>query len=113
MRVASTIFAFLFVATAVCVAGGRVMGSAEAVGRAQVVEVVTGRTTDLVVLANGYDQGFRPGTVCTVTRAGRAFGSVIVAESSEQRAIALILSLDDKARITAGDVVNLRANPRI
>ena len=113
MRVVFSILASLCVATAVCVAGGRVMESAEAVGRAQVLEVIAGRSTDLVVLANGYNQGFRPGTVCTVTRAGRALGSVIVAESSEQRAVALILSLDEKARILAGDTVNLRANPRI
>ncbi len=113
MRVASSILAAFFVATTVCVAGGRVMGSAEAVGRAAVVEVVAGRSTDLVVLGSGYNQGFRPGTVCTVTRAGRALGSVVVAESTEQRAVALILSLDDQARIANGDVVSLRANPRI
>lgn len=113
MRSAYSILAALFVATSVCVAAGRVVGSAEAVGRASVVQVVASSSTDLVVLASGYNQGFRPGNVCTVTRSGRALGSVVVAESTEQRAVALILSLDDNARIAAGDVVNLRANPRL
>jgi hypothetical protein len=112
MRFALSMSVLLASAAAVC-AGSRTMGSAESNGQANVVEVVVGRSADLVVLASGYDAGLRPGTVCTVFRAGQAFGSIVVADASEHRAVALILSLDGGARINPGDTVTLRANPRI
>ena len=112
MRLALPLSVLLASAAAVC-AGARTSGSAESNGRANVVEVVAGRSADLVVLAAGYGEGLRPGAVCTVSRAGQAFGSIVVADASERRAVALILSLDDGARIQPGDAVTLRANPRI
>lgn len=112
MRIAFSMSVLLATALAVC-AGSRALGSAESNGQAQVIEVVVGRSADLVVLASGYDVGLRPGAVCTVARAGQAFGSIVVADSSEHRAVALILSLDGGTRILAGDTVTLRANPRI
>ena len=54
--------ALLVAATAVG-AEVRVLGSAEADGKAPVVAVITARATDLVVLDGGHDRGFRPGTV--------------------------------------------------
>ena len=39
--------------------------------------------------------------------------AIVVADASEHRAVALILSLDGGARINPGDTVTLRANPRI
>jgi hypothetical protein len=48
-----------------------------------------------------------------VSRDGRAFGAVVIAEAGLRRAVALILSLDPSAAITAGDLVTLRANSRI
>lgn len=94
------------------------LGSAEADGKGAVVQVLSGRDADLVVVAGGHDRGFRPGAVCTVSRDGRPFGTVVVAESARSRSIALILSLDSAAdpaaaRIQPGDVVATRANPRI
>lgn len=112
MRFALSMSVLLASAAAVC-AGSRTLGSAESNGQANVVEVVVGRSADLVVLASGYDAGLRPGAVCTVSRAGQAFGSIVVADASERRAVALILSLDGGARINPGDTVTLRANPRI
>ena len=112
MRFALSMSVLLASAAAVC-AGSRTLGSAESNGQANVVEVVVGRSADLVVLASGYDAGLRPGTVCTVFRAGQPFGSIVVADASEHRAVALILSLDGGARINPGDTVTLRANPRI
>ena len=94
------------------------LGSAEADGKGAVVQVLAGRDADLVVVAGGHDRGFRPGAVCTVSRDGRPFGTVVVAESARARSVALILSLDpaadsSAARILPGDVVATRANPRI
>ena len=59
------------------------------------------------------DRGFRPGTVCNVSRDGRAFGALVIAEAGLHRSVALILSLDNSAGINAGDLVTPRANPRI
>ena len=112
MRNVLTMSAFLVAATAVG-AEVRALGAAEADGKAPVVAVVSARATDLVVLDGGHDRGFRPGTVCNVSRDGRAFGAVVIAEAGLRRSVALILSLDPSAAITAGDLVTLRANPRI
>jgi len=103
----------LLVAATAAGAEARVLGAAEADGKAPVVAVVSARATDLVVLEGGHDRGFRPGTVCNVSRAGRAFGAVVIAEAGRHRSVALILSLDPAAQITSGDLVTPRANPRI
>ena len=112
MRNVLAISALLGAAPAVG-AEARALGSAEADGRAPVVAVVSARSTDLVVLAAGHDRGFRPGTVCNVSRDGRAFGALVIAEAGLHRSVALILSLDNPAGIIAGDLVTPRANPRI
>lgn len=112
MRTATALLA-LFVAASADAAGSRVLGSAEADGKAPVAAVLPGRATDLVVVEGGYDRGFRPGSVCTVSRDGKAFGSVVIADATRERAVALILSLDSGTGITAGDLVSPRANPRI
>lgn len=103
----------LLVAATAVGAEARALGSADADGKAPVVAVVSARATDLVVLDGGHDRGFRPGTVCNVSRAGRVFGALVVAEAGLSRSVALILSLDDAAGIVAGDLVTPRANPRI
>ena len=113
MRFTHSIFALLVAMVLTSVADARILGSAEADGRAQVTQVIAGRSTDLVLLAGGYNCGLRPGSVCTVTRAGRALGSVIIAEANEQSAVALILSLDSSSSINSGDIITLRPNPRI
>ena len=113
MRFTDSIFA-LFVAMVLTIAAdARILGSAEAEGRAKVAQVIAGNNTDLVVVSGGYNCGLRPGAVCTVTHEGRAFGSVIVAEATEQRAVVLILSLESSTQITLGDIITLRPNPRI
>ncbi len=108
----------LLLSVAASAAGAGALGSAEADGKGAVVQVLAGRDADLVVVAGGHDRGFRPGAVCTVSRDGRPFGTVVVAEAARSRSVALILSLDPAAdataaRIRAGDVVSTRANPRI
>jgi hypothetical protein len=104
----------LLLPVAAFAAGAGALGSAEADGKGAVVQVLAGRDADLVVMAGGHDRGFRPGAVCTVSRDGRPFGTVVVAEAARSRSIALILSLDaSAARIQAGDVVAIRANPRL
>jgi hypothetical protein len=103
----------LLVAASAVGAEARVLGAAEADGKAPVVAVVSARATDLVVLGAGHDRGFRPGTICNVSRDGRALGAVVIAEAGLSRSVALILSLDAQTGILAGDLVTPRANPRI
>ncbi len=91
----------------------RVAAPAESDGRAAVLSVVAGRTADLLVLEGGYERGLRPGSVCTVSRAGAPLGAVVVAESSRSRAVALVLELAPAVSIAVGDVVSVRANPRL
>ena len=115
MRAALTM---LILSVAAFAAGAVVLGSAEADGKGSVVHVLAGRDADLVVVTGGHDRGFRPGAVCTVSRDGHPFGTVVIAESVRSRSVALILSLDPLAassspRIQPGDVVSTRANPRI
>lgn len=114
VRTASSL---LLLSVAALAVGAEALGPAEADGKGAVVQVLAGRDADLVVLAAGHDRGFRPGAVCTVSREGRPFGTVVIAEASRARAVALILSLDPApaavARIQPGDVVATRANPRI
>jgi hypothetical protein len=112
MRNVLTMSALLVAATAVG-AEVRALGAAEADGKAPVVAVASARATDLVILDGGHDRGFRPGTVCNVSRNGRAFGAVVIAEAGLHRSVALILSLETSAGILAGDLVTPRANPRI
>lgn len=113
MRFTGSILTILVATIFTVAASGRVLGSAEAEGRAKVAQVITGHNTDLVVVSGGYNCGLRPGAVCTVSHEGRALGSVIVAEATEQRAVALILSLDSSTQIMSGDIITLRPNPRI
>lgn len=112
MRLVSTLFALLVAASAVG-AEVCVLGAAEADGKASVSAVITATTSDLLVLDGGHERGIRPGAVCSVTRAGRFVGSVVIAESARHRAVALILSLEPSAQINPGDLVSPRANPRL
>jgi hypothetical protein len=92
---------------------GRALGTAGSSGRAAVSEVVLSQSADLIVLSAGYNHGFRPGSVCLVTRESKPLATIVIAEATEQRAVALILSLENQQTIAAGDAVALRANPRI
>ncbi len=112
MRFAFTCFASL-AATCLGAAESSSLGMAEADGKALVVAIQTSRATDLVILSGGYDRGFRPGAVCTVSHDGKPFGSVVIAEANRTRAVALILNLDAQSLIRPGDLVTPRANPRI
>lgn len=94
-------------------AGTAAPGSAVAAGTAPVAAVLPGESADLVVLSGGHAQGLRPGMVCSVQRAGRPVARVVVAESRETRAVALVLSVAPGESLRAGDLAEARAHPRI
>lgn len=105
--------ALLLAAVTASGAETRVLAPAESDGRALVASVAAGASADLLVLDGGYARGLRPGAVCTLSRAGAPLGSVIVAESAADRSVALVLELVPGASVVAGDLVSVRANPRL
>jgi hypothetical protein len=94
-------------------AGERAPGPAVATGVVPVAAVLPGEAADLVILDGGHAQGIRPGMVCGVSRAGRPLARLIVAESLETRAVALVLDLAPGEVLRPGDRAEARANPRI
>ncbi len=88
-------------------------GSAAALGGAEVVALRAGTDADLVVLSGGYAQGLRPGMVCAVLRQRTPVARVIIAESCEIRAVALVLAVAPGEEIRPGDQAQARAHPRI
>lgn len=89
------------------------LGPAVATGAVAVAAVLPGESADLVVLAGGHAQGLRPGMVCGVTRSGRPVARLVVAESRETRAVALVLDLVPGEVLRPGDRAEARANSRI
>jgi len=94
-------------------AAGVAPGPAAAAGAAEVAAVLPGESADLVVLSGGHLQGLRPGMVCAVDRAGRTVARVVVAESRETRAVALVLALAPGESVRPGDRAEARAHPRL
>lgn len=89
------------------------LGSAAALGGAEVLALRAGTDADLVVLSGGYAQGLRPGMVCVVLRQRASVARVIIAESRETRAVALVLAVAPGEEIRPGDQAEARAHPRI
>lgn len=75
---------------------------------AQVRKIVSGTTSDLVLLEGGYRQNIRPGMVCLVEQSGRAIAALVIAESTADHAVALILELAPRAAIKAGDTAKIK-----
>lgn len=74
-------------------------------GVSAIASVVAGADADLVVLADGYEHGLRRGMVLTASADGTAKGRLLVAETTANRAVALILELTGPAPFAAGDRV--------
>lgn len=89
------------------------LGSAAAKGGADVLALRAGTDADLVVLSGGHAQGLRPGMVCAVVRQRLLVARVIIAESHETRAVALVLAVAPGEEIRPGDYAEARAHPRI
>ena len=77
-------------------------------GRTSVFGVARGHHTDLVLLEAGYDQGFRTGALCDVSREDQPVGEIILIEVREDRAAALITELQTDQAIRSGDTVSIQ-----
>lgn len=77
-------------------------------GKAIVLGVAEANTQDVVLLDNGYDQGFRHGMHCEVVRQKNIVGEIVLVDVRVDRAAGLILSLNENATIQSNDLVRIK-----
>ncbi len=77
-------------------------------GRTVVFGVAEATGTDVVLLDNGYDQGFRTGMLCEISNAGQPVGEIILVEVRADRAAGLITQLNEGSVIRYGDAVRIK-----
>jgi hypothetical protein len=77
-------------------------------GQTTVFGVAATPVTDVVILNNGLDQGFRLGMVCQVSRSGQSVADLILVDVRDNRAAGLILNIESGQAIRSGDGVNIK-----
>ncbi len=77
-------------------------------GQTTVFGVAQTPVTDVVILNNGLDQGFRLGMVCQVSRPGQSVADLILVDVRDNRAAGLIINLESGQAIRSGDGVNIK-----
>ncbi|MCC5839765.1 MAG: hypothetical protein JJT96_06530 [Opitutales bacterium] len=77
-------------------------------GEALVAEVRATDAADIVVLAGGFDQGFRQGMRCEVRRDGEVIAVLVIADVGTAKTAGLILDLPAGQSIQPGDLVRLQ-----
>jgi hypothetical protein len=75
------------------------------VGQAQITQVVSASSADLVVLGVGYEAGFRQGMICNVTRGSEKLGELVLVDLRPRVASALIVNLTPDRSLQPGDTV--------
>lgn len=78
-------------------------------GRGTVVRIVTLAQADVVILAQGYDQGFHPGMRCDVLREGALVAELILVETHATRSAGLITDLLAGLTLRTGDTVRIQS----
>jgi hypothetical protein len=73
------------------------------IGTARVTNLRPAGPADLVVLDAGHAAGLRAGMVCTLRRAGRDLGEILLVELRSQAATALITTLATGEEVQPGD----------
>lgn len=77
-------------------------------GRSVVFGVAETETSDVVLLDNGQDQGFRTGMICEVLNTEGKVGEIILVDVRADRAAALITQLENNQLIRFGDSVRIK-----
>jgi hypothetical protein len=75
---------------------------------APVVAVQATRVADLVLLGGGFDAGLRQGMVCRVTRGTTEIAEILLVDLRPTCSSALILGVQPKQSIRAGDVASIK-----
>lgn len=76
--------------------------------RGIVYGVYEGRHADLVLVAGGFDSGFRAGMVCQIFQEGADVAEVIMVDVRENTSAALIRELKPENRIAPGQSVRIK-----
>ncbi len=82
------------------------VGSLYPVSMGVVARVVSAEQGDIVIVAGGADQGFRPGMQCQIRRDDKLVANLVIASVREERCAALILSNEGAPQ--AGDIVKIK-----
>lgn len=77
-------------------------------GRALVFGLAQANEHDIVLLDNGYDQGFRTGMICEIYRTENLIGEIILVEVREDRAAGLITALHGSEPIRFNDLAQIK-----
>ncbi len=75
---------------------------------ARVHEIQSTEVADLVMIASGYREGYRPGMVCRVTRAGDPVAEILLVEVRERVSAAIIVGILSENIIEPGDAVRVK-----
>jgi hypothetical protein len=84
-------------------AGAHAAQETRSIGTARVSALQPAGPADLVVLDAGHSAGLRLGMVCTLRRAGRSIGEILLVELRPTAATALITTLATGETVTPGD----------
>ena len=102
-------FAITFITASLALSGASAVSAEIAVersvGQAQITQVVSVSSADLVVLDAGYDAGFRQGMICSVTQGNAKLGELVLVDLRPRAASALILNLTPDRSLQRGDTV--------
>jgi hypothetical protein len=75
----------------------------------KITKIVSGKNTDFLLLDAGYRQNFRPGMNCQVLRNEKPLATLVIADATEDRAVALLTTdLPANVNLAAGDAVRLK-----
>ena len=75
---------------------------------ARVHEIQSTEVTDLVMIAAGHREGYRPGMVCRVTRDGVPVAEILMVEVRERVSAAIIVGIFSENIIEPGDAVRVK-----
>ncbi|MCU0791797.1 MAG: hypothetical protein MUE42_02840 [Opitutaceae bacterium] len=101
-------FRFLVAASLGAASAWAEVAAQRSVGGAQIRHISSSSTADLVILDAGHEAGLREGMVCTVSRAGRRVGELLLVDLRPRAASALIIDLAPDLGFQLGDHVSVK-----
>ncbi|MDR3229289.1 MAG: hypothetical protein LBT53_07770 [Puniceicoccales bacterium] len=76
---------------------------------ARVLSITSGTAADYILLNAGYRQNFRPGMQCQIFKNDQAVATLVIADSTLDRAVALLISdLPAGTTLASGDLARLK-----
>jgi hypothetical protein len=78
------------------------------IGPTEVREIRSTEVTDLVLVAAGYQHGYRPGMVCRVIRDGENVAEILLVEVRDRVSAGIIVGILSEKIIEPGDAVRVK-----